>query len=220
MIGSLSTPTLMKLAGVSENWEEQKEILGLLRDRSDLFNLEPVLRIAFNPSFHFTVRRAAIECAAAHNPDLTLARTIQTAENRSLGADQREAALFNLAALQNPFRTLPVLENVAGQHGPTQLRCAAIKLVGKFRNVRSATLLKSLTRDRDYGVAQQACQALGELIEANGGLHQVVQKLTERADYLVRNRKMAAAREALQAAVELDPRNGQTLYKLARLAVA
>ena len=217
---NFTTVTMMKVAHVSEDRSEQCAMLEELKQRRDLYNLDPILEIAVDEGQHFSVRRAASECVAVHNNQFTLQWLKGKAENRFGAAGERVMALQSLAALQLPNQTLPVLEQVAGSAGKAQLRAEAIRLIGRYRNLRSVGMLTVLMRNADEVVAGAAKEALDHLLEGHGGRSAVVKKMIERAEQLQQQGNRQAAREVLEVATRLEPYNGKLLYKRARLAVA
>ena len=217
---NLSTVTMIKVAQFSEDREEQCAMLENLKRRRDLYNLDPILELAVDEGQHYQVRRAAAECAATHNNQLTLQWMRSKAENRFGSPRQRAMALQGLAALQMPNQTLPVLEQVAGGSGNSELRAEAIRLIGRYRNLRSVGMLTVLMRNADEVVAQAAQDALDHLVEGHGGRSAVVKKMMQRAEQLQQEGNRQAAREVLEVATRLEPYNGKLLYKKARLAVA
>lgn len=153
---NLSTMTMLKVAQFSEDRSEQCAMLEALQQRRDLYNLEPILELAVAEGQHYSVRRAATECAAIHNGQLTLEWLKGKAENRFGPRDERMAALQALAALQLPNKTLPVLERVASGPEKPQLRAEAIRIIGRYRNLRSVGLLTVLLRNAEELVAEAA----------------------------------------------------------------
>lgn len=218
---NLSTATMIKVVQFSEDWSEQCAMLETLKRRRDLFNLDPVLRIAVDETKHHSVRRAATECAATHNESFTLKWLCDKAENRFALARERRMAMQALAALHLPTRTLPVLEQIASNsvgREAKEARVEALRLIGKYRNLRSVGLLTVLERNRDVMIAQAAQAALDQLIEGHGGRRVVTQKMLQRAETLEQQGNRKGAREVLQVASRLEPYNGKVLYRLARLA--
>lgn len=217
---NLSTITMIKVAQFSEDRNEQCAMLEGLKQRRDLYNLDPLLELAFDEGQHYSVRRAATECAAIHNNQLTLQWMRSKAENRFAPAGQRAIALQGLAALQMPNQTLPVLEQVASSSGRSELRAEAIRIIGRYRNLRCVGMLTVLLRNADEVVSQAAQEALEHLLEGHGGRSVVVKKMMQRAEQLQQQGNQHAAREVLEVATRLEPYNGKLLYKKARLAVA
>lgn len=217
---TLSTMTMIEVAQFSEDRSEQCAMLETLKQRRDLYNLDPIMEIAVHESQHYSVRRAATECAAIHNNQFTLEWLKRKAENRFGAVGERVMALQGLAALQMPNQTLPVLEQVAGSSGRSELRAEAIRLIGRYRNLRSVGMLTVLMRNADEIVAQAAQEALDHLVEGHGGRSVVVKKMMQRAEQLQQEGNQHAAREVLEVATRLEPYNGKLLYKRARLAVA
>lgn len=217
---SISTATLMRAVQFSMDWNEQCSMLETLKGRRDLYNLEPILNLAVDEGQHYKVRRAATECAATHNGAFTLNWMRNKAEDRYAPAGQRKLALQALAALQLPNDTLPVLEQVASNAGPWEVRTEAIRLIGKYRNVRSVGLLTVLAHNQHRDVAEASNQALTQLLEANGGRNAVVSKMLQRAEELQEHGNRQAAREVMEVATRLEPYNGKLLYHLARLSAA
>jgi hypothetical protein len=220
---NLSTATMIKVVQFSEDWAEQCAMLDVLKHRRDLFNLDPVLRLAVSQAQPFSVRRAATECAATHNESFALKWISDRAENRFLPAHERILALEALAALHRPNETLPVLEQIASNSAgreAKQARVEALRLIGKYRNLRSVGLLTELERDRDRVIAAAAQAALDNLIEGHRGRRIVTQKMLQRADLLEKQGNRHAAREVLRVASRLEPNNGKLLYRIARLAAA
>lgn len=218
---NLSTATMIKVVQFSEDWSEQCEMLETLKYRRDLFNLEPVLRVAINEAQHHSVRRAATECAAKHNQSFTLKWLSDKAENRFVPVRERRMAMQALAALHLPTKTLPVLEQIANNsvgREAKEARVEALRLIGKYRNLRSVGLLTVLERNRDHVIAQAAQEALDYLMEGHGGRRVVTQKMMQRADLLEQQGNRQGAREVLQVATRLEPYNGKLLYRMARLA--
>jgi hypothetical protein len=218
---NLSTATMIKVVQFSEDWDEQRGMLEELKHRRDLFNLEPVLRLAVDNTQHPSVRKAAAECAAAHNGAFALEWLRGRAENRFTPARERKLALQGLAALHRPNHTLPVMERIASNsegREAKEVRAEAIRLVGKYRNLRSVGLLTVLERNRDEMIARAAQAALDHLTEGHGGRRAVTQKMLDRAEMLEGQGDRQGAREVLQVAARLEPCNGKLLYKLARLA--
>jgi hypothetical protein len=216
----LSTITLIRALEVSEDWNEQESILADLRSRNDLFNLDTILRIVLDGTRPLRVRRAAVACAATHNPAKTLDFLRNCAEDILNSAGERKLAIQGLAALQLPSQTLPILENIAANRGAREARFEAVTLLGIMRNVRSAALLLELTRDRDRVIAEGAQNSLDRLIQSNGGRYQVVTLLKNRADQLTARGQAGQAKEALRVASRLDPSDGSVLSRLARLSAA
>jgi len=217
---NLSTVTMIKVAQFSDDRSEQCAMLEALKDRRDVYNLDPVLQLAIDEGQHWSVRRAATECAAIHKGELTLNWMRSKAENRFNPAGERGMALQALAALQMPNQTLPVLEQVATSPGKPQLRAEAIRLIGRYRNLRSVSMLTVLMRNADEEVAGAAQESLDHLVEGHGGRSVVVKKMMQRAEQLQQQGNRQAAREVLEAASRLEPYNGKLLYKKAKLAVA
>jgi HEAT repeat protein len=217
---NLSTVTMIKVAQFSEDWSEQCAMLEALKQRRDVFNLDPVLQLALDEGKHWSVRRAATECAAIHNGELTLDWMRGKAEGRFTPVGERVMALQALAALQLPNQTLPVLEQVATSPGKSQLRAEAIRLIGRYRNLRSVSMLTVLMRNQDEVVSGAAQEALDRLVEGHGGRSGAVKKMMQRAEQLQQQGNRQAAREVLEAASRLEPYNGKLLYKKAKLAVA
>lgn len=217
---NLSTMTTMKVAQFSEDRSEQCAMLEELKQRRDVYNLDPILEIAVDEGQHYSVRRAAAECAAIHNNQCTLEWLKGKAENRFGAVGERVMALQAMAALQMPNQTLPVLEQVAGSSGKPQLRAEAIRLIGRYRNLRSVGMLTVLMRNADEVVAEAAQEALDHLLEGHSGRSAVVKKMMERAEQLQQQGNRQAAREVLEVATRLEPYNGKLLHKRARLAVA
>jgi len=215
-----STVTMIKVAQFSEDRNEQCAMLEALKQRRDLYNLDPILELAVDEGQHYGVRRAATECAAIHNNQLTLQWMRSKAENRFTPVGQRAMALQGLASLQMPNQTLPVLEQVASGSGKPELRAEAIRLIGRYRNLRSVGMLTVLVRHADDVVSQAAQEALEHLLEGHGGRSVVVKKMMQRAEQLQQEGNRHAAREVLEVATRLEPYNGKLLYKKARLAVA
>jgi hypothetical protein len=220
MATSLSTMTLIRALEVSEDWTEIESILADLRSRTDVFNLDPILRITLNGAKPLRVRRAAVACAATLNQEQTMNFLRNWAEDVFTPAAERKLAIQGLAALQLPNLTLPILESLAANRGAREARLEAINLLGIMRNVRSVGLLMELTRDRDHAVADGAQNALEHLVQANGGRYQVVSLLKSRADQLATRGQSDAARDTLRVAVRLDPSDGSVLSRIARLAAA
>lgn len=217
---NLSTMTLVKVARFSENRAEQIALLEELKQRRDLYNLEPILELATDEAQHYSVRRAATECAAIQNSQFTLEWMKGKAGNRFGSVGERATALQGLAALQMPNQTLSVLEQVASSHGKPQLRAEAIRIIGRYRNLRSVGMLTVMVRTADEVVAEAAQEALDHLLEGHGGRSVVVKKMMQRAEQLQQQGNRQAAREVLEVATRLEPYNGKLLYKKARLAVA
>lgn len=220
---NLSTATMIKVVQFSEDWSEQCAMLNTLKHRRDLFNLEPILRLAVSEEQHFSVRRAATECAATHNEAFALKWLCDKAENRFAPASERRMAMQALAALHLPTKTLPVLEQIASNsvgREAKQARVEALRLIGKYRNLRSVGLLTVLERNRDQVIAGAAQSALDHLMEGHGGRRAVTQKMLQRADLLEEQGNRQGAREVLQVASRLEPYNGKLLYRMARLAAA
>ena len=217
---NLSTVTMIKVAQFSEDRSEQCGMLETLKNRNDLYNLDPILQLACDEAQHGSVRQAATECAAVHNDRYALQWIRNKAENRFAPVGQRKAALQALGALQMPNQTLPLLEQVASNPGKSELRAEAIRLVGKFRNLRSVGLLTVLARNANYEVAEAAQAALDHVMEGHGGRSAVVKKMMQRAESLQQEGNRQAAREVLQVASRLEPYNGKLLYKMARMSAA
>lgn len=218
---NLSTATMIKVVQFSENWSEQCAMLQTLKFRRDLFNLEPVLRLAIDEGQHYSVRRAATECAAKHNTPFTLKWLCDKAENRFAPAGERRIAMQALAALHLPTKTLPVLEQIANNtlgREAKGARVEALRLIGKYRNLRSVGLLTVLERNRDHVIAEAAQAALNHLLEGHGGRRIVTEKMLQRADRLEQEGDLKGARDVLQVATRLEPYNGKLLYRMARLA--
>jgi hypothetical protein len=218
---NLSTATMIKVVQFSEDWDEQRAMLEELKRRRDLFNLEPVLRLAVDDVQHPSVRKAAAECAAAHNAAFALEWLRARAENRFTPARERKLALQGLAALHRPVQTLPVLEQIAGNSGgreAKEVRAEAIRLVGKYRNLRSVGLLTVLECNPDDLISRAARAALDHMLEGHGGRRAVTQKMLERAEMLESRGDWQGAREVLRVATRLEPNNGKLLLKLARMA--
>ena len=212
--------TLVRALQASEDWNEQEAILADLRERRDLFNLEPILQLAVEGSKPHRVRRAAVQCAATQNEEKTLNFLRNWAEDSFTSALQRKLAIQALAALQMPGATLPVLEAIASSRGAREARIEAIKLVGVYRNVRSVGVLMLLARDRDGSIAGAAQEALDHLIESNGGRYQMVARLKERADQMAGRGYREVAMDCLRIASRLSPSDGAIMSRLARLSVA
>jgi HEAT repeat protein len=166
------------------------------------------------------VRRAAIECAALRNSAQALAWLRQLIEDRSASVGARRLAIQALAALQLPHATLPVLEQLARSHGPDALRIDAIRMIAKFRNLRSVSALLTVSEDINRVVAGTASAALDELIEVQGGRSAVIDKMLDRAIALKQQGKVRAAGAVLEAASRLAPYDGRVLYQVATLSVA
>jgi HEAT repeat protein len=219
-VNELSTVTMIKVAQFSEDRSEQCAMLEAIKNRRDVFNLEPVLQMAINEEQHWSVRRAAIECAAIQNRELSLHWMRSRAENSSAPVGQRTRALQALAALQLPKQTLPVMERVATSSAPAPIRAEAVGLIGRYRNLRSVAVLTVLMRNPDPVIARAAGEALEHLMEGHGGRSEVVKKMMQRAELLQKQGNRQAAREVLETASWLEPYNGKLLYKKAKLAVA
>jgi HEAT repeat protein len=217
---NLSTVTMIKVAQFSDDRSEQCAMLEALKDRRDVYNLDPVLQLAIDEGQHWSVRRAATECAAIHNGELTLDWMRGKAADRFTPVGERVMALQALAALQMPNQTLPVLEQVATGPGKPQLRAEAIRLIGRYRNLRSVSMLTVLMRNPDEEVAVAAQESLDHLVEGHGGRSGVVKKMMQRVEQFQQQGNRQAAREVLEAASRLEPYNGKLLYKKAKLAVA
>ena len=85
-----------------------------------------------------------------------------------------------MAALHRPNQTLPVLEQLAGNSGgreAKEVRAEAIRLVGKYRNLRSVGLLTVLERNPDEVIARAARAALEQMLEGHGGRRAVTNAL-------------------------------------------
>src|SRR5580658_1943268 len=119
-VTNLSTVTMMKVAQFSEDRAEQCAMLEDLKHRRDVYNLDPIPEIAVDEGQHYSVRRAATECAAIQNGQFTLEWMKNKAESRFESVAGRVMALQGLAALQMPTQTLPVLEKVAANPGNPQ----------------------------------------------------------------------------------------------------
>jgi hypothetical protein len=169
---------------------------------------------------HYSVRRVATECAAIHNGQFTLEWMKNKAENPFVQVGERAMALQALAALQMPNQTLPVMEQVASGRSKPELRAEAIRIIGRYRNLRSVGMLTVLMRNVEEVVAEAAQEALEHLLEGHGGRSAVVKKMIHRAEQLQQQGNRQAAREVLEVATRLEPYNGKLLYKKARLAVA
>jgi len=217
---NLSTVTMVKVARFSEDRAEQCATLEELKQRRDLYNLEPILELALEEGQHYSVRRAATECAAIHNSQFTLEWMKGKAGNRFGSVGERAMALQGLAALQMPNQTLPVLEQMASSHGKPELRAEAIRIIGRYRNLRSVGMLTVLARNADEVVAEAAQEALEQLLEGHGGRSVVVKKMMQRAEQLQQEGNRHTAQEVLEVATRLEPYNGKLLYRKARLAVA
>lgn len=220
---NLSTATMIKVVQFSEDWSEQCAMLKALTHRRDLFNLEPILRVAVAEEQPLSVRKAATQCAAAHNEPLALKWLRDVAENRFAPARERKMAMQALAALHLPKDTLPVLEQIADNsvgREAKQARVEALRLIGMYRNLSSVGLLTKLARDRDRFIANAAESALEHLVATHGGRRVVTQKMLQVADMLEQQGNRKGARQVLQSATRLEPYNGKLLYRMARLAAA
>lgn len=216
----LSTMTMVKAVAFSEDWNEQRSMLEELARRRDLYNLEPILNVAVDQTHHFTVRRAATECVATHNETFTLQWLRRKAENHFTPASQRKMAMQALASLQLPNKTRPVFERIARGTGSLEARVEAIRLIGKYRNLRDAGLLTVLAVNKNRVIAEAAQAALDHMIEAHGGRRAVTQKMMERARQFQASGQWQEAQDVLEVAKRVDPYNGKILYELARAAVA
>jgi len=100
------------------------------------------------------------------------------------------------------------------------LRAEAIRIIGRYRNLRSVGMLTVLARNADEVVAEAAQEALEQLLEGHGGRSVVVKKMMQRAEQLQQEGNRHTAQEVLEVATRLEPYNGKLLYRKARLAVA
>jgi hypothetical protein len=191
-----------------------------LARRQDVYNHEPILRMALDEGQVPSVRRAATECAATLDESYTLEWLRRKAEHQFTSGAQRKMAMQALANLQRPNKTRKVFEQIADGVGSIEARVEAIRLIGKYRNLASTALLMELSRNRNHMIARAARAALDHMIEANGGRRAVAQKMLERAYKLRAEGQRAAAEEVLETASRLDPTNGKVLVEVARLAVA
>lgn len=214
----LSTTTLVRALEVSDDWNELRAMLEELKHRRDLFNLDPILEIAVDDGQHIAVRRAAVECAGTRNLAFTLNWLQRRANDRFIPARRRARSLDALAALQMPHKTLPVFEQIAQHTDAREVRVQAIALIGRFRNLRSITMLTALAKERDRTIAEAAQQALDRIIESNGGIRETANKMLRFAQGLRRERRHQEAVGILKAARKIDPYNGKLLYELASIA--
>jgi hypothetical protein len=216
----LSTPSLMLLMEQSADHNETAEILGELKNRPDVFNLERVLALVTNSSRPEAVRRAAVICSMTINPDKAIGWMREQAQDKYLAPHFRKLAVQGLTWAMSPGQTLHVLEAIAARSDLAVVRVAAIQQVAVFRNVRSVGLLFSLTRDSDNNIAEAAQVALDVVVKHQGGLAGVLEKLKERAAEFTSQGRTKAALEVLQTAAQLSPSDGSVQAGIRRLRTA
>ncbi len=187
--------------------------------RDDIYDVSLLLELALDDAQHPSIRRGAAEVAAIHGTESAVAQLMSVLRDRRHPPARRMLACDALVALQAPHLTLRAIEDAAFENDSSAVRINAIALMAKLKNLRSVSALVKLLRDRDASVCEAADAALVQIIEANGGREQAIEKMLTRAAELLTRGKPQGAYAIVIAILVLDPLNARARLLKARADV-